>query len=57
MLLWALLGSGQIRIRKVDGWKTLDHPLDPATPDAAAGFRIRQAPCFDPPLQIALRRQ
>jgi len=33
MLFWALLASGQITMRKVDGWKTLadrpsDHPID-----------------------------
>ena len=27
MLLWALLASGRIRMRKVDGWETHDHPL------------------------------
>ena len=33
MLFWALLASGQINMRKVDGWQTLatkpiDHPID-----------------------------
>ncbi len=33
MLFWALMASGQITMRKVDGWQTLDHapveqPLD-----------------------------
>ena len=33
MLFWALLASGQITMRKVDGWKTLadkpsDQPID-----------------------------
>lgn len=36
MLLWALLASGQIRMRKVDGWETLDQPLEPAILDEAA---------------------
>src|SRR5690349_8395195 len=27
MLFWALLASGQIRLRKVDGWRTLDREL------------------------------
>ncbi len=27
MLLWVLLASGQIRMRKVDGWDTLEQPL------------------------------
>ena len=27
MLFWALLASGQIRMRKVDGWPTLTKPL------------------------------
>jgi putative transposase len=30
MLFWALLASGQISMRKVDGWQTLvEHPTDP----------------------------
>ena len=37
MLLWALLASGQIQMRKVDGWEALDQPLEPvAILDAAA---------------------
>src|SRR5579862_1111099 len=28
MLFWALLASGQINMRKVDGWQTLANPLD-----------------------------
>ncbi|MDT8856265.1 IS256 family transposase [Paracoccaceae bacterium Fryx2] len=36
MLLWALLASGQIQMRKVDGWETLSQPLDPIPLDAAA---------------------
>ena len=36
MLLWALLASGQINMRKIDGWQTLaakpiDQPIDLAT--------------------------
>jgi putative transposase len=27
MLLWTLLASGQIQMRKVNGWETLDHPI------------------------------
>ena len=27
MLFWALLASGQIVMRKVDGWETLSAPL------------------------------
>ena len=27
MLLWALLASGQITMRKIDGWQTLDKPI------------------------------
>jgi putative transposase len=35
MLFWALLASGQIMMRKVDGWQTLAtspfaQPIDPA---------------------------
>jgi transposase-like protein len=29
MLLWALLASGQIQMRKVDGWETLSQPIEP----------------------------
>jgi putative transposase len=36
MLLWALLASGQIQMRKVDGWETLSQPLDPMPLDLAA---------------------
>ena len=36
MLLWALLASGQIPMRKVDGWETLSQPIEPATLDLAA---------------------
>ena len=36
MLLWALLASGQIQMRKVDGWETLDHPMVPTVLDEGA---------------------
>ena len=36
MLLWALLASGQITMRKVDGWQTLDKEIEPMTLDLAA---------------------
>ena len=36
MLFWALMASGQIVMRKVDGWETLSQPLDPQTLDLAA---------------------
>jgi putative transposase len=36
MLFWALLASGQIVMRKIDGWETLCQPLDPKTLDLAA---------------------
>ena len=36
MLLWALLASGQIQMRKVDGWETLSQPLEPVPLDLAA---------------------
>jgi putative transposase len=36
MLFWALLASGQIVMRKVDGWETLSRPIDPETLDLAA---------------------
>jgi putative transposase len=37
MLFWALLASGQITMRKVDGWQTIDQPLITAVPlDLAA---------------------
>ena len=36
MLLWALLASGQIQMRKVDGWETLSQPIEPFALDQAA---------------------
>ena len=36
MLLWALLALGQIQMRKVDGWQTLNQPIEPMTLDLAA---------------------
>ncbi|NMA98708.1 MAG: IS256 family transposase [Phyllobacteriaceae bacterium] len=36
MLLWALLASGQIQMRKIDGWETLAQPLVPMALDLAA---------------------
>jgi putative transposase len=36
MLLWALLAAGQITMRKVDGWQTLDKAIKPMTLDLAA---------------------
>ncbi|WP_026756657.1 IS256 family transposase [Sediminimonas qiaohouensis] len=36
MLLWALLASGQIKMRKVDGRQTLDKPIEPLPLDLAA---------------------
>jgi transposase-like protein len=36
MLFWALLASGQITMRKVDGWQSLDQPLSTSTIDLAA---------------------
>ena len=36
MLLRALLASGQIQMRKVDGWETLAQPLKPMALDLAA---------------------
>ncbi len=36
MLLWALLASGQIQMRKIDGWETLSQPLEPMSLDLAA---------------------
>jgi len=36
MLLWALLASGQIQMRKVNGWETLSQPLEPIALDLAA---------------------
>ena len=35
MLFWALMASGQIQMRKVDGWETLDQPIN-ETLDLAA---------------------
>jgi putative transposase len=37
MLFWALLASGQITMRKVDGWQNLAEPIGAAVPvDLAA---------------------
>jgi len=36
MLFWALLASGQILMRKVDGWHTLSQHLDPEALDLVA---------------------
>jgi transposase-like protein len=36
MLFWALLASGQITMRKVDGWPTLSQPLETMPIDLAA---------------------
>ena len=36
MLLWALLASGQITMRKVDGWETLSQPIEPFALDQVA---------------------
>ncbi len=36
MLLWALLASGQIQMRKVDGWETLGPTSRPLPIDLAA---------------------
>ena len=36
MMFWALLASGQIAMRKVDGWQTLSQPLKPMPIDLAA---------------------
>ena len=36
MLFWALLASGQITMRKVDGWQSLDQPLAEPAIDRAA---------------------
>ena len=36
MLLWALMASGQITMRKIDGWQTLSQPIEPMTLDLAA---------------------
>lgn len=36
MLFWALLAAGEITMRKVDGWETLDEPMADAPLDLAA---------------------
>ena len=36
MLLWELMASGQIQMRKIDGWKTLAQPFAPIRLDLAA---------------------
>jgi hypothetical protein len=48
MLLWALLALGQITLRRVNGWATLDHPPphlhSPPDPDHHAWSRRHQFP-------------
>jgi transposase-like protein len=34
--IWALLASGQIVMRRIDGWETISQPLDPETLDLVA---------------------
>jgi len=36
MLLWALMASGQINMRKVDGWETIAQRVQPIALDLAA---------------------
>lgn len=36
MLLWALLASGEIQMRKLDGWEPLSLPIEPMPLDLAA---------------------
>ena len=36
MMFWALMASGQITMRRVDGWQTLDHELVKRPLDLAA---------------------
>jgi len=36
MLFWVLLASGQIAMRKVDGWQSLGQPLARGSIDLAA---------------------
>lgn len=36
MLFWGLLASGQIVMRRVDGWETISQPRDPETLDLVA---------------------
>jgi hypothetical protein len=36
MLFWALLAAGQITMRKVDGWQTLNYKLADTAIDLAA---------------------
>jgi len=36
MLFWALLASGEITMRKVDGWETLNEPMADQPIDLAA---------------------
>jgi hypothetical protein len=51
MLFWALLASGQINMRKVDGWQTLaTSPLinqltSPLDQIASSYWRLRRATC------------
>jgi hypothetical protein len=48
MLFWALLASGQINMRKVDGWQTLATKLIDQTIDLAARNGTFMLPGFAP---------
>lgn len=53
MLFWALLASGQISMRKVDGWQTLatkpiDQPIDLAACNDASNHRRSRRATFQP---------
>ncbi len=56
MLFWALLASGQINMRKIDGWQTLaTKPTDHA-PGCDPGIDLAACPCtFNLP-EIAPRK-
>ena len=51
MLFWALLASGQITMRKVDGWQTLAQPPPPSRltspPEAAHPQPARRSPIWN----------
>jgi Transposase, Mutator family len=60
MLFWALLASGQINMRKVDGWQTLatkpiDQPIDLAAWSTTINLPKAWFLLFRPPLMTAYR--
>jgi transposase-like protein len=61
MLLWALMASSQIQMRKVDGWETLAQPIAPIRPKSrcsenATRFETRPRQQGDDGDQVSVTR-